>query len=247
MKSDGKKSIVYWNDDSSRKKFITYLATLITRGDFNNEIINLRKKYKVPVDGYKDYFTSSNDPDDEMPLVILPPDIDNKRFLNDSVDLARKYGLPSDWFSIIQNLVAYDEFDFSDYDTPSITVLDGIEYESGISNPLSKIKPTSLKNYVQDGPVVIFVNPYNSQRDIIDFIKKNYNEKIKPIQDKYKIKNLNIGSTRKKNELMKEIETFIDQNRNVKIKELMGIVNKKFNKGYGYTHVQKIKKKTKHT
>lgn len=233
MKSDNKKIISYKQGSAAEHKFVTYVEALIQKPDFNKDIKKLRERYGVPPDGYKDYFTDPNDLNNDFPLIILPPKIDNKDFLNDSIKLTKKYGLPTDWFSIIQNLVAYSEFDWSDYDTSAISIFDGPKF------------PSDIREEFENKPVLILINPYNSERDIIDFIKKNYRTKIKPIQDRYVNTSLGIGKTRKKNPKIKEIHEFVRENSKVKIKELMGVVNKKFNKNYDYTHIQKIKKTQK--
>ena len=229
MKTDKRKIITYKLHSAAEHKFITYLNTLVQKPEFVEEIKRLREKYGVPIEGYSDYFTDPNDESEEDPLVVTPPVLDNMNFFNDAVDLSREYGLPSDWSGVVENLVAYDEFDFGDYDLNTIRVCDATYFDG-------------LQDIAKDTPVAVLINPYSSQRDVIDFIKKNYKEKIKPIQDKYRNHKVDFGKTRKKNFKVQSIEDFVYENRDLKIMELTSAVNAKFGKLYEYTHVQKIRK-----
>lgn len=89
-------------------------------------------------------------------------------------------------------------------------------------------------------PILICINSYMSQRDIIDFIKKTYNTRIKPIGELYRNKNLDIKDVRTVSGIKKTRNDFIYKNRKLPIMQLTKIVSQKFGKPLDYTYIRKI-------
>ncbi len=94
-------------------------------------------------------------------------------------------------------------------------------------------------------PVAIVVNPYMTQRDIIDFIKKTYKTSIEPIQKRYRKKNIKLKDSRKKSSKKQIRNDFIYDNCDLPLAELTSLVASKFGDILDYTYIQKIIKKEK--
>ena len=88
-------------------------------------------------------------------------------------------------------------------------------------------------------PVRVDISPYASKRDILDFIRKNY-DRIKEIQDKHKIKVIKIGKIRSRKPHIQKRNDFIYKHRHLPRREIMRLVSKKFNEVLDYGHIGKI-------
>lgn len=77
---------------------------------------------------------------------------------------------------------------------------------------------------LKDYPVFIKISPYASQRDLMDFIKKNW-PFVSFSLNRYKNNGVRLGKTRTKNEIIKKRNKLIVDNRELKIKEIVKIVN----------------------
>ena len=58
---------------------------------------------------------------------------------------------------------------------------------------------SSLRTASRDQPVAIVIHPSMSKTAILDFVTRNYENKIKPIQEQYRLKESLIGKVRSKN------------------------------------------------
>jgi hypothetical protein len=94
-------------------------------------------------------------------------------------------------------------------------------------------------------PVAILVNPYMSERDIIDFVKKTYKSEIEPIQKNYRKKHIKIKDARTKSKKKQSRNDFIYENRNLPIAELTTLVSETYGQILDYTYIQTIIRKEK--
>lgn len=92
-------------------------------------------------------------------------------------------------------------------------------------------------------PVAICVNPYMSERDIIDFVKKTYKTAIEPIQERYREKHIKLKGSRTKSKKKQSRNEFIYKNRHLPIKELTSLVTDEYGKVLDYTYIQTIIRK----
>lgn len=106
-------------------------------------------------------------------------------------------------------------------------------------NPFSS-RIGELENTQGELPIVILINPYMSQRDILDFIKKTYKDWIEPIQKDYKNENTPLGRARRKSSFVKKRNEFIFKNKNKPASEIVSLVNSKFGQLLDYTYINKI-------
>jgi hypothetical protein len=222
------------NDNSANRKLQAYVEHLFVSLKFKKDIAALRKKYKIPQGGLKKHIYKYEPSEkDEMPLIMLPSQIDSDEFMEDATNMLQKYGLSPDWFDEIQFQTAYNESLLIPnlipaIDVPAIYVYDG------------NVVKHSYKIYEKSHPVTLLINPYTTERDLIDFITKKYKSSIKPIQDKYKIPGIFYGKKRLKNPKLRIRDNYIYQNRNSDIKKLTHETNEKFGCILGYADIRKI-------
>jgi hypothetical protein len=164
---------------------------------------------------------------------------DEIKFRNRTKQLCRRFGLDEiSWGEDIRTYILKNKLP-KDSLSNSCVVLDRTEvgedeypngdYIEGDFGETDQLKdPIELKPVSYSYPVIIRVSPYASQREIVDFIKKSYNQYIQPIQDRYKDKELNLGKVRKKKVSIKERNDFIYENRHLPDREIMTLVYDKF-------------------
>ena len=88
-------------------------------------------------------------------------------------------------------------------------------------------------------PIAIFLHPYMTQRDIVDYVKKMYRTEIEPIQKKYRSQKTMLGLARKKSEKICKRNEFIYNNRTRK-KELVSLIAQEFGQVLDYTYINQI-------
>lgn len=155
------------------------------------------------------------------------------------------------WHIIIQNHLFYDKLpspeNLKHENFDLCQIRDEIQIGKSLES-LSKEKKYrnafltllySFEREFEHFPVTIGVSPYASERDIIDFIKKNFKE-IKSIQGKYESKDIRIGKIRKKKPKVAERNEFIYNHGKLPYKEIMCLVTKKFGECLDYGHIGKI-------
>lgn len=129
-----------------------------------------------------------------------------------------------DNFCVVSEKNDFDEYYNEDYEISNEQLKD-IEKEKAWSY-----------NY----PIVIHISPYASQRDITDYIRKTYTKEIKPIQEKYKNKNIRLGKIKIKDIKIQERNEYIYKNKHLPRKEISSLVVKKFGEYIDYGHIGKI-------
>lgn len=89
-------------------------------------------------------------------------------------------------------------------------------------------------------PVAITIASYASERDVIDFIKKNFTKRIKPILDFHIDPSVKIGKFKTKKASIEERNQFIYDNKELPHEKIQSEVKKRFGKYLEYTYIAKI-------
>ncbi len=184
-----------------------------------------------------------------------PKDI--SKFRNAIKLLCRRFGLDElMWIDTLERYIIENKIPKENSSTSCI-VLDRLENgedeypdgyykenEIGIDTDIPN-EPKELESWSYSHPVIIRVSPYASQREIIDYVKKFYVQYIKPIQERYKDNDVNLGKIRKKKTFITERNDFIWENRNLGPKKIMKLLGDKYgwddrNKIIDYAHISKI-------
>lgn len=234
---------------SGAKKLINYFQDLLQKNSFNAEILNLRKKYRIPEKGFpynEEDHKKVMEHFDEIPEVYAlansfglyeykwMPYITSFLFFNDPLIRNRPfYMLDFDLCKLV-NQKAQNEEVFS---------LGNKEFETEEEKDFAEMKVDFNKRDDLQYPIAIRISPYASERDILDFIKRNF-VSILNLQETYKFDNehITIGKSKKKNPKIKERNDFIYEHKNLPRKEIMRLLTEKF--GYertiDYAYIGKI-------
>lgn len=207
-----------FKNTSGHRKLVQYFDAIIKSDYFQKECARLRKKYKIPKDGFP--------PNPRFPVFPKEWEFGSvrqgkvaKEFLNEVRKLCDKFRLHSlDWGVVFEEQVMYGRYT--------------LEYDGFNSHNLIMIsdfnnKETYHKSDDVAYPVALRISPYATQRDILDFVKRN-GFMINASQHKYKVKGVKIGKERKKNPKIQERNEFIYEHRHLPRKEILKLVGNKF-------------------
>lgn len=188
-------------------KLYKYLETLKRTDWFMSAIDEAREKCHIPKDGLKGRVNNRREYEKiAKKLRILTDDQPNSLFAHikqkSGLDI---FGEAFEFFLIFGDLENFKKVGSLDY----AYCIDALFF----------LKSELLVEYVlmdmaKLNPIAIMINPYMSQRDIIDYVKKAYLKGIKPIQERYENKFINIGRVRIKSEEITRRDNFIWKHKN---------------------------------
>lgn len=209
--------------DQGTKRALLYFKFLLDDNEFLQRISEIREKYNI-------------DPSNQVDGLDFGQD-----FTNDLLCLGYEFALNDSWLHALYYFTVSDSYDESDCGEPN-DICD-----------ISMIQryPDAFVQYMsyaaEQNPVAILINPYSSLNDILDYISKNYKARIHPIQNKHKKDGVRIQKLRTRKTGIEARDTYIDENRDTPIQELLMSVNQKFQKDkpIDYNHLQKILRKNK--
>jgi len=240
------------------KKIKNYFLEVVRSETFQMAVSYIRNMYYIPKDGFPSPYKDGS-PDLFEPLECSKEWI----FINDKKEigffeadietLRRRFALYpySVWHFVIRNYVFYNKLPDLDKNLEEgcdLCEISDIEAEKKTLAEYQKSK--KYKNFADAFvehlaerdklfPVRINVSPYASKRDILDFVRKNYNY-IKEIQDRHKIKMIKIGKVRSRNPYIQQRNDFIYKHRHLPRRAIMRLVSEKFNEVLDYGHISKI-------
>lgn len=227
-------------ETKSFQKAFSYLESLADNKEFVASIKKLRKKCHLPENGLQEYIYVTM-PANGKRVLTTPDCMSEVEYRKDLEALARKYALDFLWIEYLEHYLVYNNFDLDSMVYPiNIIDIDSLlnqefeffgEKEAGVDY---------IKTIAKTHPVAILVNPYSSQQEIVDYVKKMHRISIKPIQDSYKKSEIRLGKTRKRDATIKERNAFIIANRHLPSKDIMSLVAKKYRKVLDYTYINKI-------
>jgi hypothetical protein len=237
---DFKKTLKCEENNIAEKKIRIYLEYLSGTQSFKKDVNRFRTKFNIPKDGFKDKIYRKNKKRED---VLLYPEINvtRKNFFEELEKITKKYGLPYLCFDVIECYMFYGEFLVK-----SFGVLIQVEdYRSIFKGPYQYDgEKEGMWEYGiglnEDFPVAIFLNPYITQRDLIEYIKTNFKKEIEPLLERYKDSNIKISKVRDKNRYKEIRNSFIFGIRDKSKKEIISMVADLFGEILDYTYVSKI-------
>lgn len=191
-------------DTQGVKKLWNYFIEITETLEFKKMIQKLRDEFEIPPKGITTHHQSMP-PTNWVYRSTEKEKILEKRLHN----ICQYYSLhPLFWTDNIKNLLFYNKLEpLIDYGVDLCIFTDLLEEKE---DPFSEEMQQSDNYYF---PLAIRISPYASQRDIIDFIKKNYNFAIKPTQkrylENYYKKQVKIGKVKEKKNSIRERNNFI--------------------------------------
>ena len=236
-------------------KLKTYFEEIIKSEKFQQKIQELRNRYSIPRNG----FTLNREEYKKYSIFSIPDKWmykNNRTKLNEIEKevskLVETYDLYElEWFLVFWHYLIYNKILILDqnfppplflYDFDLCLIRDELEWNNLLNN--SQYNPDTIKEIIngelKNFPIAIKISPYATERDILDFIKKNFKQ-IKSLQKKYQNPNIKIGKLRQKNVQIQKRNEFIWKHRNLPRKKIMYLASAKF-KGQvlGYAEVEKI-------
>ncbi len=241
------------------RKLWNYFLDIVKSNYFQNKIINIRKRYKIPEKGFntektyyavkdglmeKDYKKNAikiNEYDIWQGEDIKRTEMAEKVIANETDKICKKYGLHYlDWGEVIEQYVYFNklpkdnpQFPHSNsYNLCAITDLAELAEE-----PFGK-QLTRADNDIF--PIAIRLSPYATERDIIDYVKK-MSPQIKKYQKQYIKPDIKIGKIKKKKPAIQERNDFIYNNKKLSLNETKELVEKKFGESLDYEYIGKIR------
>lgn len=217
-----------------RTKLERYFLDLLKTEDFQRTIRDLRKRYGYPEGGYKEGITYNLGNWGERKDLLHKLDKELK-------SVCLKHGLHFDyWGDVIRSVLSNDE-PYLPTDTgtsPDLCMIADLQSEA--DEPFTK-EVRDADNLLF--PLAIRVSPFATQRDIIDFVKKN-EFMLSRLQESYRknLKDVPIGRTKKRKAEIQERNDFIYQNRHLSRRKIMELLTEKYgaNKTLDMGHISKV-------
>lgn len=113
--------------------------------------------------------------------------------------------------------------------------IEEFESLSGAENTLE-----ILKRKFKDYPVVIKLHPDISQRELIEYIKRNWHIITNLHLGQYKNKNSILGKTRRRDQQIQKRDDFIYKHKKLPRRQIAMLLNKKFDEFLDVGHIGKI-------
>lgn len=225
------KSVEILQNTTYFSKAFNHIRALLDMETVQKEVKEIRSKFGIPNEGLELY--------------------QKQEFKQEVFDatrlLVKKLKLGMGWGDVVENYVIYNRVFTPEF--PEVFEVLNLRTElSGAStfpdNPedltQKDIDYDNLKDLSKDYPVALLIPARASQRDIIDFVKKIFKHSILPIQQKYKNEVAEIGKHKERREETRRRNQFIYEHRDLPRKEIMHLVNDKFNINIDYGLIGKI-------
>lgn len=230
------KAFIKGASTQGRAKLERYFYALLKTEDFQNTIRDLRRRYGFPEGGYKAgiRYNLGNWGERKEMLRKLDKELEG---------VCKKHGLHFVYWGDILRAVISTGDENGEYEFP---VDPGADL-CMIADLRNEAEEPFMKE-IQDAdnflfPIAIRVSPFATQRDIIDFIKKN-EIFIARLQQHYRkdLKGVGIGKIKKRNSEIQERNDFIYQNRNLPRRKIMELLTEKYGakKTLDMGHISKI-------
>jgi hypothetical protein len=224
----------------SYKKLLSYLERVSEEDSFQRKVSSIRKLCGLPSSGLNKYLQFNHN---GKKITYYPESLDTDEAIVAINDFTVNLGLTYDWGDLIQHYIVYNNFELKNMWAQPIVISDVMadiegpfEYEG---EKESNIK--AILELLKAHPVVVFIDPYTPERDIVDYVKKLYKTEIKPIQDKYKNTRVKRGKLRKKNKKVSLRDKYIRENYGLmSMKELKIKIEELFDCSMDDSYIRRI-------
>ncbi len=238
--------------NTGAQKIINYLEEFINSYRFQNEITKIREKYKIPPKGYE---LSQNDKiqmkksdnfyfpalyKDEFVNLIIP-------FGRDLEKIQKMTHLRFIGFKKILYLYLFHNILFKDILIPYLEKVNLCKVADSADEYndfyLGNDAPMYLDHVNRENehfPLHLRISPYASKRDIIRFIEKNFSNLIKPLQEKYKDPDTNLGKVKKRRKRERNNLIYDFRSRGMTLDQIKDAISTKSAENLGYEDIGKI-------
>lgn len=225
---ENKKIEAYFNTKGF-KKLWNYFLAVFENDKFNEQILLLRKSYKIPRNGFRNIAKKHSWDSDYGWKFNLD--------ISDEIEkITKNFNL---FFPLSCEIIYYYLF-FNKKNIPENSTPDTLCYISDIIKEKRNPYETIINNKDKAYPVAIRISAYASRRDIEDFINKIYKSDIQPLQEKYKNRDAKIGKIKSRNRDIQKRNDFIYKNKNLPRTKIKEMVREKFGVKLNYEYIGKI-------
>lgn len=222
------------------KKLWNYFLEVSKTDYFRNTILELRKKYKIPENGYKCAETYTTPPQEwriQMRGLGKSGISENIKIFKDIKPICEKYHLHyADWSEVIEDYLFFNKLrQIMHTNSYSLCLLSDLIEEK--REPFGKDFTGSDDFFY---PIAIRISPYASERDIVDYVKKMF-PAIKAFQKPYINPEVKIGKVKRKKPSIQKRNNFIYDNRQLSLNETKRLVEEKFGESLDYEYIGKIR------
>lgn len=248
-------------------KLLVNFKKITKTENFQQEVKRIREILNLPVEGVmlqkgesSEVIKQIKTPEREESTYIL-----NDRFIFETVSkypkeikkLESMFPVMNNYFSmLLRNYIYYNIFlydELMNYDNPIHNICDLVDAEQEYSefmldeDPESNFSIDSHNNavirFIDNKPISIRLHAEASQRDVVDFVEKNW-KKIEELQGKYTTGKIVFGlkhSKTRKNNKIEERDDLIYMNQDKSSRELISLVKQKTNMTLDLGHIDRIK------
>lgn len=240
------------NAPTQIRKIVNYLEAFIESDQFQDKIKKLRGKYKIPAEGYE-FFKEDQEQLNRIDYFYFPASYKSKvvdlivplgEDLNEIQKMTplRFIGFKKTLYLYLFHNNLFEDVLLSYLKSVNLCkVADSVdEYTDFYLNNDSSMYLNHIHNENYYFPVHLRIMPYASKRDIIKFIEENYSKFIKPIQEKYKDPDTNLGRVRNRRKKERNKLILNLRSKGKSLREITKEINYKSNENLGYEDVGKI-------
>jgi hypothetical protein len=193
-------------------KLWQYLRAIVESDEFQKRILGLRERYRIPKEGFE---TPADRPwTHPIETWEFSGKHPEQRALMSEIrvitkNLCREYSLlPRDWAGVFEDYLFYNRL-FLNLEPSARNlcfVADATTNRDGVGHEIDDDDRRAF-------PVVLHINPYASERDVIDYVKKVFKPEIESVQNAHKKADVKIGKFRKRKESVRKRNALLYKNR----------------------------------
>jgi len=223
--------IVKFGETQNSKKLWAYFIALTRTDKFQKEVIEIRKLCKIPANGFRNRSEFEKSEFNKGDWTKNPHQI----LLKEESLLCKKYNLfPGHWWIPIENFIF-----FSKLQKPDMLSGELCTFWDFVQDSESSWLKSTIKEFNDFYPLGIRISPYATQRDIIDYIKRN-SKTLKHFQQQYKKDKNNISRVRLTRFKYDNRNEFIYKNRNLSRKLIAEKLSTELGEDMDEGHIAKI-------
>jgi hypothetical protein len=180
------------------RKMLAYFESLMQDATFQQRLIDIRRKLNLPDNGLDQFVIKKGTEDSDSPLFDYPEVVYTREFEEELQLFLESYGFGDNWGFQFTDLIVYDNFDIIEYSNRAFEVWD-IAARAKYEETRPHRRGTFMAHSSRTHPVAIFLHPYATKNDIIDFIRKDYKDVIEPKLKEHRKPEIKLGKVRKPN------------------------------------------------
>ena len=232
---------VKWIEDfrstSGFKKLLNYLDEIVKKEHFQKTVKQIRKKYNIPVDGFKEDKTKPSEfLKTSKGQMEIPYNTEQEwefyknheikiEIYKEAKALSTQYEYQNELAEVFENYIHNNKIEIMYEGTWKYNMCVVSDLVEEREDPYGQDYNENMDKLY---PIAIRIRPEATKRDILDFINKMYKYDIHWSQLKYQKPKQKMGKSKKENTKVQERNDFIFANKDLPRKEIMKLITEKF-------------------